>query len=384
MEAFTSDQIAIKDMTRDVVAREITPNAAEWDRQAFTPVETLRRLGALGLFGITMPTEWGGAGADFVSYILATEELAYGDVGICNALNATNSYCFKVRDFGTPAQKEEFLRPVASGDKIGCMLLTEPHTGSDAANIKTRAELRGDHYVVNGTKSFITSGRTSDMAVLIAVTDPAAGKRGISAFLINTDQPGYTVVREEVKMGHRTNDTCEISLENLEIPVDRMLGESGRGLRVALSGLESGRIGVAAQAVGVARAALDAAMEYAQIRETFGKKIFDHQAVGFSLAEMATDIEVARRMSHAIARKKEAGERCVKESSMAKLFATQMCERVCSAAIQVHGGAGYTNGYPVEKLYRDARVLQIYDGTNEIQKLIIVRELAAEIYTSEH
>ncbi|MGY8958863.1 MAG: acyl-CoA dehydrogenase family protein, partial [Alphaproteobacteria bacterium] len=216
MEAFTSDQIAIKDMTRDVVAREITPNAAEWDRQAFTPVETLRRLGALGLFGITMPTEWGGAGADFVSYILATEELAYGDVGICNALNATNSYCFKVRDFGTPAQKEEFLRPVASGDKIGCMLLTEPHTGSDAANIKTRAELRGDHYVVNGTKSFITSGRTSDMAVLIAVTDPAAGKRGISAFLINTDQPGYTVVREEVKMGHRTNDTCEISLENLE------------------------------------------------------------------------------------------------------------------------------------------------------------------------
>lgn len=377
MSEFTADQIAIRDMTRDVVAREISPFAAQWDRDAKTPLETLRRLGALGLFGVTMPEEWGGAGADFIAYVLATEELSYGDVGVCNALNATNSYCFKVRDFGTAAQKEEFLRPVASGGNIGCMLLTEPHTGSDAANIRTRAELRGDHYVVNGVKSFITSGRTSDMAVLIAVTDPDAGKRGISAFLIRTDQPGYTVVREEVKMGHRANDTCEIALENLEIPAANMLGEPGQGLRVALSGLESGRIAVAAQAVGVAHAAFDAAMAYAREREAFGKKIFDHQAVGFSLAEMATEIEVARQMCHHGARMKQAGKRCVKESSIAKLFASQMCERVCSAAIQVHGGAGFTNGYPVEKLYRDAKVLQIYDGTNEVQKIIISRELAA-------
>lgn len=378
MSEFTGDQIAIRDMTRDVVAKEISPFAAQWDRDATTPLETLRRLGALGLFGVTMPEEWGGAAADFIAYVLATEELSYGDVGVCNAVNATNSYCFKVRDFGTAAQKKEFLRPVAIGQNIGCMLLTEPHTGSDAANIRTRAALRGDRYVVNGVKTFITSGRSSDMAVLIAVTDPDAGKRGISAFLIRTDQPGYTVVREEIKMGHRANDTCEIALENLEIPVENMLGAPGQGLRVALSGLESGRIAVAAQAVGVARAAFDAAMAYAQERETFGKKIFDHQAVAFSLAEMATEIEVARQMCHHGARMKQAGQRCVKESSIAKLFASKMCKRVCSAAIQVHGGAGFTNGYPVEKLYRDARVLQIYDGTNEVQKIIISRELAAQ------
>jgi butyryl-CoA dehydrogenase len=378
LSEFTGDQIAIRDMTRNVVAKEIAPFAAQWDRDGTTPLDTLRRLGALGLFGMTMPGEWGGAEIDFVGYVLATEELAYGDAGVCNAVNATNSYCFKVRDFGTEAQKEEFLRPVASGQNIGCMLLTEPHTGSDAANIRTRAELQGDHYVVNGVKTFITSGRSSNMAVLIAVTDPAAGKRGISAFLIRTDQPGYTVVREEIKMGHRASDTCEIALDNLEIPVANMLGASGQGLRVALSGLESGRIAVAAQAVGIARAALDAAMAYAREREAFGKKIFDHQAVAFSLADMAMEIEVARQMCHHAARMKQAGKRCVKESSIAKLFASQMCERVCSAAIQAHGGVGFTNDYPVEKLYRDAKVLQIYDGTNEVQKIIISRELAAE------
>ena len=378
MSEFTDEQIATRDMTRDFVAKEIAPFAAQWDRDGATPLDTLRRLGTLGLFGMTVPGEWGGAEIDFVSYVLATEELAYGDAGVCNAVNATNSYCFKVRDFGTAAQKEEFLRPVASGQNIGCMLLTEPHTGSDAANIRTRAEFQRDHYVVNGAKAFITSGRSSDMAVLIAVTDAAAGKRGISAFLIRTDQPGYIVAREEVKMGHRASDTCEIILDNLKIPAANMLGEPGQGLRVALSGLESGRIAVAAQAAGIARAALDAAMAYAQEREAFGRKIFDHQAVAFSLADMAMDIEVARQMGHHAARMKQAGKRCVKESSIAKLFASQMCERVCSAAIQAHGGVGYTNDYPVEKLYRDAKVLQIYDGTNEVQKIIISRELAAE------
>jgi butyryl-CoA dehydrogenase len=377
MRQVTDEQMAVRDMTREFVRKEIAPFAAEWDRTATVPVETVRRIGALGLFGVAIPPEWGGSGGDFTSYVLATEELAYGDAGVCNMVNATNSFCFKVRDFGTPAQKERFLRPVASGQEIACLLLTEPHAGSDAASIRTSAVRRGDRYVLTGTKSLITSGRSATCAVAIAVTDPGAGKRGISAFLLRTGQPGYRALRAERKLGHRTNDTCQIVLEGLEVPAEDMLGRPGEGLRIALSGLDSGRIGVAAQSVGVARAALDAALAYARERETFGKKLLEHQAIAFTLAEMATDIEVARQMCLHAAALKQARVRCVKEASMSKLFASRMCERVCSAAIQIHGGYGFINDYPVEKLYRDARVFQIYDGTNEVQKMLISRELAA-------
>ncbi len=377
MAQFTDSQLAIRDMTRAFVRKEITPYAAQWDRTATVPLETIRRIGALGLFGVCVPAQWGGAGADFISYVLATEELAYGDAGICNLVNATNSFCFKVRDFGTDEQKERFLRPVASGSRIACMLLTEPQAGSDAANLRTRAERRGDHWVLNGAKSLITGGRSADVAVAIALSDPQAGKRGISAFLLHTASPGYRVVRVEHKLGHRANDTCQIALEDLEVGADDMLGPPGAGLKVALEALDSARIGVAAQSVGVARAALDAALGYARERETFGKKLTEHQAIAFRLAEMATEIEVARQMYLHAAALKERHARCIKEASMSKLFASQMCERVCSAAIQIHGGYGFINDYPVEKFYRDARVFQIYDGTNEVQKMLISRELLA-------
>jgi butyryl-CoA dehydrogenase len=377
MKQLTDEQIAIRDMTREFVRKEVTPFASEWDRTETVPLDTVRRIGALGLFGVCVPPEWGGAGADFTSYVLATQELAYGDAGVCNMVNATNSYTFKVRDFGTPAQKERYLRPVASGREIACMLLTEPQAGSDAANLRTRAVRQGDRYIINGTKCFVTSGHSAGLAVVVAVTDPAAAKRGISTFVVRTNQTGYHLLRKERKLGHRSNDTWQIVLEDLEVPAEDMLGGPGEGLKVALSGLDSGRVGVAAQSIGVARAAFDAAMSYAREREAFGKKLVDHQAIAFKLAEMATEIEVAQQMCLHAAALKEAKVRCIKEASMSKLFASEMCERVCSAAIQIHGGYGYVSDYPVEKYYRDARVFQIYDGTSEIQKILISRELAA-------
>ena len=377
MTPFSDEQAAIRDMTRDFVAKEIAPFAAEWDRTETVPLDTVYRIGGLGLFGVTVPGEWGGGGADFLSYVLAVEELAFGDAGVCNMICATNSYCFKVRDYGTPAQKKAFLEPVAAGREIGCMLLTEPQAGSDAANLRTRAVRHGDRYVIDGMKTLITSGRSADVAVVLAVTDPGAGKRGISAFLVRTEWPGYKVLRVERKLGHRTNDTCQIALEGLEVPAENMLGRPDEGLKIALSGLDSGRVAVAAQAIGVARAAFEAAHAYAREREAFGKKIFEHQAVAFQLAEMATEIEVARQMCHHTARLKQSQTRCIKQASMSKLFASQMSERVCSAAIQIHGGYGFVNDYPVEKFYRDARVFQLYDGTNEVQKILISRELAA-------
>ena len=332
---FTEAQIAIRDTTREFVRQEIAPYVAAWDRAALVPPELVRKLGALGLFGVTVPAAWGGAGADFIAYMLMTEELAYGDAGICNMVNATNSFAAKVEEFGTPDQRQRFLHPVARGDSLGCMLLTEPQSGSDAANLRTRAARRDERYIINGTKCFITSGRSAGAAVLIAVTDPAAGKRGVSAFLIRPGQPGYHVLREEHKLGHRTNETCQILLEDMEVPAADMLGAPGDGLKVAFSSLEGSRIGVAAQAVGVARAALDAALSYARERETFGKRLIEHQAIAFQLADMATEIEVARQMCLHAAALKQARARCVKQASMAKLFAAQMCERVCSAAIQI-------------------------------------------------
>jgi alkylation response protein AidB-like acyl-CoA dehydrogenase len=377
MSQLTTDQCAIRDMTRDFVRREIAPHAAEWDRTATVPVDTVRRAGAQGLFGIAVPAEWGGGGADFTAHAVATEELAYGDAGVCNMISATSSFALLVHDFGTAAQKERFLRPVASGHAIACLMLTEPQAGSDAANQRTRAVRRGDRYMLNGTKSFITGGRSADVAMALAVTDPDAGRRGISAFLLRTDHPGYKVLRVEDKLGHRSNDTCQVVLEDVDVPADDMLGAPGQGLKIALSGMDSGRVVVAAQSVGVARAALDAALAYARQRETFGKTLLEHQAIAFMLADMATDVEVARQMYLHAAGLKDARVHAIKEASMAKLFASRMCERVCSAAIQVHGGYGFVNDYPVEKHYRDARVFQIYEGTNEVQKILIARELAA-------
>ncbi|MDX2157438.1 MAG: acyl-CoA dehydrogenase family protein [Hyphomicrobiaceae bacterium] len=377
MPFLTPEQTAIRDMTAAFVADRVVPHALDWDRAETVPAAVVQEAGRLGLFGIAMPAEHGGAGADFLSCVLATEELAAGDAGFTNMLSATNSYCLKVRDFGTEDQKRRFMRPVASGEALGCMLLSEPQAGSDAANLRTRAIRCDGGWRITGSKVFVTSGQSAGYCCIVAVTDPAAGKRGISSFLTRTDKPGYRVLRHERKLGHRTNETCAVELDELEVEDADMLGRPGEGLRVALQGLDSGRIVVAAQAIGVARAALRSANAYAGEREAFGKRIGEHQAVAFTLAEMATEVEVARAMCHRAARLKQAGVACTKEASMAKLFASQMAERVTSAAIQVHGGYGFIADYRVEKYYRDARVFQIYDGTNEIQKIVIARELAA-------
>ena len=378
--ALNDQQTAIRDMARDFARHEISPFAADWDRREFVPVDTLARMGALGLMGVCVPAAWDGAGADFVSYASAMEEIAYGDAGIANMMAATNfPYNAAVLAHGTDAQKEKFLRPAAAGRELAAFLLSEPQVGSDAANLQTRAVRSGDRYIIDGAKNFITSGQTAKLAMIFAVTDPAAGKNGISCFLARTDSPGYRVARLEKKLGHRTCDTCQIVLDKLEVPAADMLGAPGTGLRVALSSLDSGRIGVAAQSVGVARAAFDAALAYARVRVTFGKPLIEHQAIAFQLADMSTRIEAARQLYLHAALLKDLGRASPKEASMAKLFASEMAEEVTSAAIQIHGGYGFLNDYPVEKYYRDMRVFQIYDGPSEIQKMLIARELAKGI-----
>jgi len=373
----SEQQTTIRDVARDFARREITPFAADWDRREHVPLETLGKMGALGLMGVCVPPQWGGSGADFVSYVLAMEEIAYGDAGVANMMAATNSpYNAAILAYGTDAQKEKFLRPAASGRELAAFLLSEPQVGSDAANLTTRAVRRGDRYVIDGMKNFITSGQSAKLAMIFAVTDASAGKNGISCFLARTDSPSYRVARLEKKLGHRTCDTCQIVLDGLDVPAEDMLGAPGTGLKVALSALDSGRIGVAAQSVGVARAALDAALAYARVRVTFGKPLIEHQAIAFQLADMSTRIEAARQLYLHAARLKDLGQASPKEASMAKLFASEMAEEVTSAAIQIHGGYGFLNDYPVEKYYRDVRVFQIYDGASEIQKMLIARELA--------
>jgi alkylation response protein AidB-like acyl-CoA dehydrogenase len=372
----TEQQSAIRDMARDFAAHEITPFAQDWDRREHVPLATLKKMGALGLMGVCVPTQWGGSGADFVSYVSAMEEIAYGDAGIANMMAATNfPYDAGVLAHGTDAQKEKFLRPAASGHALAAFLLSEPQVGSDAANLRTRAIRERDHYVIDGMKNFITSGQSAGLAMIFAVTDQAAGKSGISCFLARTDTSGYRVARLEKKLGHRTCDTCQIVLDGLRVPAEDMLGPPGAGLRIALSSLDSGRIGVAAQSVGVARAAFDAALAYARVRVTFGKPLIEHQAIAFQLADMSTKIEAARQLYLHAARFKDLGQPSPKQASMAKLFASEMVEEVTSAAIQIHGGYGFLSDYPVEKYWRDMRVFQIYDGASEIQKMLIAREL---------
>jgi butyryl-CoA dehydrogenase len=373
----TESQILIRDTARQFAQERLAPNAAEWDRTATFPREAIREMGALGFMGMLVPEEWGGAGADHVTYALAIEEIAAGDGACSTIMSVHNSVaCMPIMKFGTREQKERFLKPLARGEILGAFCLTEPQAGSDASAIKTRARRDGNHWVLTGTKQFITSGSTADLAIVFAVTDPAKGKKGISAFIVPTKTPGWRVARTEHKLGQRASDTCQIVFDEMRLTPDLMLGEEGDGYRIALANLEGGRIGIAAQSVGMARAAYEAALAYAQQRESFGRKIIEHQAVAFRFADMATQIQAARHLVLDAARLRDAGQPCLTEAAMAKLFASEMAEKVCSDAIQIHGGYGYLNDFPVERIYRDVRVCQIYEGTSDVQRLVISRALA--------
>ncbi len=375
----TDDQIMIRDTARQFAQERLAPTAAERDRSGETPRGLLAEMGALGFMGMTIPEEWGGAGADTVAYVLAMEEIAGGDGGVSTVMSVNNSpVAAALYGYGSTGQKERFLKPLARGEINAAFSLTEPQAGSDASNLKTRAEKRGNKYVLNGAKQFISSGATADINLMFAVTDPAAGKRGISAFIVPTDTPGYKVVRKEEKLGQRSSDTCAIVLEDMEATPDLLVGQEGEGYRIALANLEAGRIGVAAQAIGMARAAYEHAAAYAKERVSFGKPIIEHQAVAFRLADMATQVEAAHQMALNVARLRDAGLPCLKEAAMAKLFASEMAERVCSDAIQIHGGYGYLQDFPVERIWRDVRVCKIYEGTSDVQKMIISRAIAAE------
>lgn len=373
----STDQIAIRDVTRKFVRSEIVPNSLQWDEEEKVPAHIWQKIGSLGLHGVCVPSEWGGSDSGVVAWALMVEELSYGDCAIGNQIGGISfPYAAKLLEYGTEQQKEEFLRPVVEGQHYISLLLSEPQAGSDLSKLRTQATRRDGRWIINGQKVFITGGSTAGAAILLASTDLSAGKSGLTSFLIKPNTPGYNVVRKEKKLGQRTMDICQIALDDLEVGDEAVLGPVGGGYRIILEGLDTNRIGVAAQAVGVAQAAYDAAAAYAAERESFGKRIAEHQAVGFRLAEMATRIEAARQLYLYAARLKESGQHRVKEGSMAKLFASEMAEWVCSSAVQIFGGAGYLQGCLVEKLYRDQRVLQIYEGTSEILKMVIQREMA--------
>jgi alkylation response protein AidB-like acyl-CoA dehydrogenase len=373
----SEDHVAVQDAVRSYVQAEIAPHAAAWDKSHQFPAAQLKGLAALGCYGVAVPTAYDGAGLDYLALAIILEEVAAGCGATSTVVSVNNCpVCSILMAFGNEDQKQHFLKPLARGDMLGAFCLTEPHVGSEAGGLKTTAVKDGDHYVLNGVKQFITSGKNGDVAIVMAVTDKAAGKKGISAFIVPTKTPGYTVARIEDKLGQHASDTAQILFDNCRVPAAHLLGEEGQGLKIALSGLEGGRIGIASQALGMARAAFDAALAYSKDRTSFGQPIFQHQAVQFKLADMATQIEVARQMIHHAAALKDAGRRCLKEAAMAKLFASEMAERVCSDAIQVHGGYGYVSDFPVERIYRDVRVCQIYEGTSEVQKILIGRALA--------
>jgi alkylation response protein AidB-like acyl-CoA dehydrogenase len=371
------DHRAVQDAVRAYVQAEIAPHAARWDRESTFPREALRGLAALGCYGVAVPARWDGAGLDYLALAVILEEIAAGDGATSTIVSVNNCpVCSILMAWGDAAQQEAWLKPLARGDKLGAFCLTEPHAGSQADNLKTTALRDGDAYVLNGVKQFITSGRNGDVAIVMAVTDARAGKRGISAFVVPTSTQGYFVARLEEKTGQHASDTAQIVFERCRVPAANLIGEEGQGLRIALSGLEGGRIGIGAQAIGMARAAFEAALAYAKERVAFGKPIFEHQAVQFRLAEMATRIESARQLVHHAASLKDAGLPCLKEAAMGKLVASEMAERVCSDAIQIHGGYGYVSDFPVERIWRDVRVCQIYEGTSDVQKILIARALA--------
>ena len=374
----TQEQEMVRDAMRSFAQERLAPFAGEWDRNHTFPAEALKELGGLGALGMVVPEEWDGAGMDYMSLVLTLEEIAAGDGATSTIVCVQNSLaCGITMNYGTDQQKETWLKPMARGDSLGCFCLTEPHTGSDAAAITTRADRDGDHFVLNGVKQFITTGKHAQVAIVFAVTDKAAGKKGISCFLVPTATPGYIVARIEEKMGQHASDTAQILFEDCRVPASALLGKEGDGYRIALSNLEAGRIGIAAQSVGMARAAFEAAVRYAKERTTFGVAIIEDRAVNFRLADMATQIDAARLMVWRAATLKDAGRPCLTEASMAKMFASEMAEKVCSDAIQIHGGYGYVSDFPVERIYRDVRVCQIYEGANDIQRLVIGRAVAA-------
>ena len=373
----SADQEAIRDAVRDFSQAELWPNAAKWDREHSFPKEAHQGLAALGAYGICVPEEHGGAGLDYLTLALVLEEIAAGDGGTSTAISVTNCPVNAIlMRYGNAQQKKQWLAPLAQGQMLGAFCLTEPQAGSDASSLRTTARKDGDGYVIDGVKQFITSGKNGQVAIVIAVTDKGAGKRGMSAFIVPTDTPGYNVARLEDKLGQHSSDTAQINFDGCRIPRENLIGAEGEGYKIALGALEGGRIGIAAQSVGMARSAFDAALAYAKERQAFGGSIFDQQAVGFRLAECATQIEAARQLIWHAASLRDAGLPCLKEAAMAKLFASEMAERVCSAAIQTLGGYGYVNDFPLERIYRDVRVCQIYEGTSDIQKLLITRALA--------
>ncbi|WP_422084849.1 acyl-CoA dehydrogenase family protein [Variovorax sp.] len=372
-----ADQEAIRDAVRDFSQAELWPNAPRWDREHSFPKEAHQGLAALGAYGICVPEEHGGAGLDYLTLALVLEEIAAGDGGTSTAISVTNCPVNAIlMRYGNAQQKKQWLEPLAQGRMLGAFCLTEPQAGSDASSLRTTARKDGDAYVIDGVKQFITSGKNGHVAVVIAVTDKGAGKRGMSAFLVPTDAPGYNVARLEDKLGQHSSDTAQINFDGCRVPVENLIGAEGEGYKIALGALEGGRIGIAAQSVGMARSAFDVALAYAKERQAFGGSIFDQQAVGFRLAECATQLEAARQLIWHAAALRDAGRPCLKEAAMAKLFASEMAERVCSAAIQTLGGYGYVNDFPLERIYRDVRVCQIYEGTSDIQKLLIQRALA--------
>jgi butyryl-CoA dehydrogenase len=373
----SEDHRAVQDAVRAFVQEQIAPKAAEWDKTHHFPAAELKGLASLGCYGVAVPSDYDGAGLDYLALAIILEEVAAGDGATSTVVSVNNCPCCSIlMAFGNEEQKQRFLKPLARGDMLGAFCLTEPHVGSEAGGLRTTAVRDGDAYVLNGVKQFITSGKNGAVAIVMAVTDKAAGKKGISAFLVPTQTPGYIVARIEDKMGQHASDTAQINFENCRVPVANLLGAEGQGLKIALSGLEGGRIGIAAQALGMARAAFEAALKYSKDRVTFGQAIFNHQAIQFKLADMATQIEAARQLIWHAACLKDAGQPCLKEAAMAKLFTSEMAEKVCSDAIQVHGGYGYVSDFPVERIYRDVRVCQIYEGTSEVQKILIGRALA--------
>ncbi|OWJ96425.1 acyl-CoA dehydrogenase [Pseudomonas sp. A46] len=373
----TEEQRMIRDMARDFARAEVAPRAQAWEKAGWIDDALVRQMGELGLLGMVVPERWGGTYIDYVAYALAVEEISAGDGALGALMSIHNSVgCGPLLNYGSEAQKDHWLPQLASGAAIGCFCLTEPQAGSEAHNLRTRADLIDGHWVLNGAKQFVSNGKRAKLAIVFAVTDPELGKKGLSAFLVPTDTPGFAVDRSEHKMGIKASDTCAVTLSNCRVPEENLLGQRGKGLAIALSNLEGGRIGIAAQALGIARAAFEAALGYARERVQFGKPIIEHQSIGNLLADMQVRLNAARLMILHAARLKSAGLPCLSEASQAKLFASEIAEQVCSSAIQVHGGYGYLEDYPVEKYYRDARITQIYEGSSEVQRLLIARELA--------
>ena len=370
------DQLMIRDAVRAFAQEQLWPNAARWDKEHHFPKDAHKGLAELGAYGICVPEAYGGAGLNYLTLAVVLEEIAAGDGGVSTTISVTNCPVNAIlMRYGSEAQKQRWLVPLAKGEMLGGFCLTEPHVGSDASALRTTATRDGDHYVLNGVKQFITSGQQGDVMIVMAVTDKAAGKKGISAFIVPTNTPGYVVARLEDKLGQHSSDTAQINFDGCRIPADHRIGEEGEGYKIALSALEGGRIGIAAQSVGMARSALDFAIDYAKQRESFGQPIFNHQAVGFRLAECATQLEAARQLIWHAAALRDAGQPCLKEAAMAKLFASEVAEKVCSAAIQTLGGYGVVSDFPVERIYRDVRVCQIYEGTSDVQKILIQRAL---------